>query len=336
MTNYFGTINATAFNLNVNGKLTLTDSQNTGNINRLLTLKSTFDVDRPWVFWIDENNLGVVGMGYHTRLNDALGGTVLKQYEIKTIADQAGANPTDQRTRFTVGTQAQRVKVGVVYSDTFEIYQGENPLTVGEGSAKSFGIVLRTDPQDTVAAGSQNFQLASILGQIDATDNTFLYFDANAPYSTGGSLFPGNKGVQMVFFRNTNISSSSNPKISIKKGDGTNTDAIVITAKSGKMQLLLATAAAGALEIGNDTVANLYRSAAGTIKTDGAIVATTSFTVGTSGVTYPSASAAPVSGAYLLGDRVWNSAPEAGGNVGWVCIAAGSPGTWKPFGSIGV
>ena len=45
-------------------------------------------------------------------------------------------------------------------------------------------------------------------------------------------------------------------------------------------------------------------------------------------------SAAPVSGDYLQGDIIWNTAPTSGGFVGWVCTAAGSPGTWKTFGAI--
>jgi hypothetical protein len=301
--------------LAANSKITLTDSQNTGNINRLLTMKSTYDVDRPAISWLDETGLHVGCFHYHTRLNDALGGTVLKQFEIKTIADQAGANPTDQRTRFTVGTQAQRVKIGFVYTDTVEIYQGENPLTVGEGAVASFGLDFRAVAQDTFT--SSNFKIANISAQVDATDNAFLFIDCNAPYSSGGSLYPGNKGVQIVFFRNTNISSGSNPKISIKKGDGTNTDAVVLTAKTGQLQLLLATATAGALQFGNDSVATLYRSAASTIKTDGNIV-----TVGAIGTKVKAGTpvdgdlTTPVDGMIVA---------DSTGNKLWVRLG----GTWK-------
>lgn len=45
-------------------------------------------------------------------------------------------------------------------------------------------------------------------------------------------------------------------------------------------------------------------------------------------------SSAPASGTYLQGDIVWNTAPTAGGYVGWVCVSGGSPGTWKGFGAI--
>lgn len=44
--------------------------------------------------------------------------------------------------------------------------------------------------------------------------------------------------------------------------------------------------------------------------------------------------AAPVSGTYNVGDIVYNTAPSAGGYIGWVCVSAGTPGTWKTFGAI--
>ncbi|MBX3358597.1 MAG: right-handed parallel beta-helix repeat-containing protein [Phycisphaeraceae bacterium] len=38
--------------------------------------------------------------------------------------------------------------------------------------------------------------------------------------------------------------------------------------------------------------------------------------------------AAPASGAWVVGDMVTNSAPTTGSPIGWMCTAAGSPGTW--------
>lgn len=43
---------------------------------------------------------------------------------------------------------------------------------------------------------------------------------------------------------------------------------------------------------------------------------------------------APGSGYWRVGDIVWNNTPSAGGNIGWVCTSAGTPGTWKTFGAI--
>lgn len=44
--------------------------------------------------------------------------------------------------------------------------------------------------------------------------------------------------------------------------------------------------------------------------------------------------AIPVAGDWLIGDKVMNTAPTAGGVSGWVCTTAGAPGTWKSFGAI--
>lgn len=45
---------------------------------------------------------------------------------------------------------------------------------------------------------------------------------------------------------------------------------------------------------------------------------------------------APTTGYYDAGSIRWNSAPEEGGNIGWVCTVAGSPGTWRTWGVINV
>jgi len=40
------------------------------------------------------------------------------------------------------------------------------------------------------------------------------------------------------------------------------------------------------------------------------------------------------SSTYTTGAIVFNTSPSAGGTIGWVCVSAGSPGAWKPFGII--
>ena len=44
--------------------------------------------------------------------------------------------------------------------------------------------------------------------------------------------------------------------------------------------------------------------------------------------------AAPTSGTWSKGVIAWNLEPSAGGFIGWVCVASGTPGTWKMFGAI--
>jgi hypothetical protein len=44
--------------------------------------------------------------------------------------------------------------------------------------------------------------------------------------------------------------------------------------------------------------------------------------------------AAPTALAYVVGDKVINTAPTAGGYEGWVCVSAGTPGGWRGYGAI--
>jgi hypothetical protein len=45
-------------------------------------------------------------------------------------------------------------------------------------------------------------------------------------------------------------------------------------------------------------------------------------------------SAIPSTGSWGRGAIVWNVSASAGGFAGWICVAAGTPGTWKTFGAI--
>lgn len=45
-------------------------------------------------------------------------------------------------------------------------------------------------------------------------------------------------------------------------------------------------------------------------------------------------SSSPSSGTFSRGDIVYNSLPSPGGVLGWVCVAAGTPGTWRSFGNL--
>mgnify|MGYP006270562395 CR=1 FL=1 len=43
---------------------------------------------------------------------------------------------------------------------------------------------------------------------------------------------------------------------------------------------------------------------------------------------------APQVGFYNKGDIMWNEDPRQGSSIGWVCVKAGTPGEWRPFGAI--
>lgn len=43
----------------------------------------------------------------------------------------------------------------------------------------------------------------------------------------------------------------------------------------------------------------------------------------------------PTAGTFRQGDIVWNDSPVSTSYVGWVCVRAGTPGEWRPFGQVG-
>ena len=52
------------------------------------------------------------------------------------------------------------------------------------------------------------------------------------------------------------------------------------------------------------------------------------------GLNVTAGAAAPTTGMWARGDIRFNSAPSAAGPAGWVCVAAGTPGTWKAMGNL--
>jgi hypothetical protein len=49
---------------------------------------------------------------------------------------------------------------------------------------------------------------------------------------------------------------------------------------------------------------------------------------------FTNSTSAPATGSYEIGDICWNSNPVASNYIGWVCVIAGNPGQWLPFGEI--
>jgi hypothetical protein len=66
----------------------------------------------------------------------------------------------------------------------------------------------------------------------------------------------------------------------------------------------------------------------------GAKLLDTSSTLRLSNVIMGAYTAAPTTGAHVIGTVIFDSAPAASGFIGWVCTASGTPGTWKTFGAI--
>ena len=49
---------------------------------------------------------------------------------------------------------------------------------------------------------------------------------------------------------------------------------------------------------------------------------------GAEGAYFYSGTGAPSAGTFMAGEWIFNMEPSAGGVAAWVCITAGTPGTW--------
>lgn len=151
------------------------------------------------------------------------------------------------------------------------------------------------------------------------------------------------------FDRLTSKNGSGNPEIAIGTGTGTGWDSSGVLALkdpanttlptvlkwiTGRWKMMWANLDAGEIlsfYTGSATVANGYPR---DLSTTGGLGFRNGYYAG-SGMKYRGiASAAPSSGEWLRGDIVYSDSPSASGSIGWVCTAAGSPGTWKTFGAI--
>ena len=85
----------------------------------------------------------------------------------------------------------------------------------------------------------------------------------------------------------------------------------------------------------NNASVNIHgRLGLGVTNLDADVSLSTSGPIKIEGKKMQSGSSAPSNGSYNLGDIVWNNNPQPTGYVGWICIREGTPGIWKPFGTI--
>lgn len=129
---------------------------------------------------------------------------------------------------------------------------------------------------------------------------------------------------EFSFFRDT-LCSNAKTGIAVYKANQTNTINAYISASGGDSYLC---ATGGWLGIGTATPFDRLHVNNGYIRSNSGLK------LGPNANRVEYASAAPTSGSWLRGDIIHNTAPSAGGFAGWICTAAGSPGTWKTWGAI--
>ena len=166
-----------------------------------------------------------------------------------------------------------------------------------------------------------NLTTVGALQTLTVIGNTQLHgsVDASNSVVTLGTLI-FNDGDQSVSIRTDGINSSGTISISSQESIilSGNKDSIEIGSKTNNRKPVKVF---GPLSVGiNNPDPTVNFSVNGDVS-----IGNKRFTNGTS---------VPATGSYEIGDICWNSNPMVANYIGWVCVIAGAPGQWLPFGEI--
>lgn len=223
---------------------------------------------------------------------------------------------TDVDTRATSAALTTHAALTVAHGATGAVVGTTNTQTL---SGKTFSDVVNS----TVASGSDAVKFSTSGARLHLGTGSLDYF-----YSDGTRIVtPGDLNVTGTAYMGSTVQRSGVGTLIII---GTSQEGGAQTATKIDTFFTLANAASKIVDFANG----------GTGKSNIAIDGTfNAYTTG-AGVNLPGAqkirndSAAPTTGTWAVGDIVFNTAPTAGGFIGWVCTTAGTPGTWKTWGAI--
>lgn len=171
-----------------------------------------------------------------------------------------------------------------------------------------------------VASSGYAFQAQNVGARISLGDSDNYFYDNGFCLEAKGNPYDGLATRNLFDSTITNrLNISARPNVY----NATETDSVNIVAHKFTNGTTLTAASAA--------IAGFYSDSAGTTKV-AAIYPDGSLGLNSNKIIF--GSAAPVSGAWAQGDIVFNTGAAASGFVGWVCVVAGSPGTWKTFGAI--
>lgn len=178
-----------------------------------------------------------------------------------------------------------------------------NSDSLGSGIVKS-NLITVGPLQELTVTGNVEFQgnLKADLGSISAKSIGF------------------NTGTTATTFEASKLNTNGNFALSVNESNAVfvSGDEIVLGNPALNSRLIKAF---GRVTVGvNNPTTNAALTVAGDVQLGGKY-----FTTGNS---------APAEGYFNKGDICWNSDPVESGYIGWVCVVAGTPGQWLPFGAI--
>ena len=313
-------------------------------------------VDNGAEFLIGSKTGGTVSVGTYTNHDVAIITDDTARITVKTGGDIHVGNANSRNAKFFVHgtihaenivseTKVERTDSVRFLATDGSVY-GVGLQWVGSGSPKR--LILKGDP-DRIWS-SEHFELAD--GRYYAINNqSVLSQTALGDTVTSSSLTSVGTLSSLTVSGNAllqgEVTAHALKSSNVKLGDGSQT--ITLTERGVSASLSLDVTVGGQnvfyadsnnITIGNKDTTRRNVRTYGTLSVnvnnpDPELSFAVDGNIGFAGRKFITGASAPEQGNYNIGDICWNTNPQIGNNVGWVCLTAGSPGYWAKFGMIG-
>ena len=252
--------------------------------------------------------------------------------------DFVGANGDDVAGRGIVWRTDEYTRQFVFHRNPDRLFSTEN-IDVQNGRHYSIGSVpVLTDTALGTGITSSNLSSLGQLNELDVMGNVsfseYMFWEASSERLGIGTEAPnGTIGIANL---DAEFIIDSESDSGMRIGNFTNNDLQIITDDTTRLTIK-ANGSIIAGTPGADTArVNVYgKIGVGVTNVEPDVSVSTAGPIKFQGKKMEAGASIPDSGNYMQGDIVWNTNPQPTGYVGWICVRDGTPGVWKPFGSIG-
>ena len=313
-------------------------------------------VDNGAEFIIGSPSSGTMNVGTYSNHDVAITTDNIPRVTVKTGGDVHIGNTTSRGAKLVVhGTiQADNIvtETKIERTDSVNFLATDGSVYgiglqwTGSGSIKQ--LILRADPNRIWS--SEHIELAPhrslMINNNRIIDETTLGSTVTQSSLTslgelaelkvlGDTFLSGNTFAQSINAREINFGEGSQL---VKVNDLGITSSLSFNLKVGEQNIIYADS--GSLTFGSSDNTRRQIRAFGTLSInvnnpDPELQFAVAGNIGFGGRKFITGSSAPEQGNYNVGDICWSDVPQIGGNVGWICCGAGSPGMWFKFGMIG-
>jgi hypothetical protein len=312
-------------------------------------------VDNGAEFVIGSPNTGTVNIGTYTNHDVAITTDNIARVTVKTGGDVHVGNVTSRGAKLVVhGTiQAENIvtETKIERTDSVKFLATDGTVFgiglqwVGSGSPKQF--ILRPDPDRLWS--SEHIELAAhrslminnnrILDEttlgVTVTDSSLTSVGNLTSLTVNGASTLHDVTAQKVHATEANFGEGSQL---VKVNDRGITTSLSFNLTVGEQNIMYADS--GSVTIGSSENTRRQIRTFGTLSVnvnnpDPELQFAVAGNIGFAGRKFITGASAPEQGNYNVGDICWSDVPQIGGNVGWICCVAGTPGMWFKFGMIG-